>query len=172
MLKPTRILVPTDFSEASQDALNYACALAAGFDADVHVIHVITDPEVGRWSVDTGSLPREYERKERAAEERLERLLKACNGAKDRVTFTVDSGSAPDQILKHADSLAADLIVMGSRGLGALQQAIMGSVAEKVVRYAHCPVLVVRRPRGVAAPTRPVETFETAAVPHQVGEQR
>lgn len=143
MAKPTSVLVPIDFSPTSEGVLAYASLLAGGFDAKLHVLHVLTDPETHGWTA-----PRVYDQMEKDARERLVELIRneaGEPGTRAEIGFAVGVPFA--EILRYAETHAINLIVMGSHGLTSLREKIMvGSVAEKVVRRAHCPVVVVRHP--------------------------
>jgi nucleotide-binding universal stress UspA family protein len=146
MKKPTKILVPLDFSATSEGIVNYARILADGFNASVHVLHVITDPKTHGWAVEVGSLPRIYQQMEEDARARLTALLGAEAGPAE---IAISTGVPFAEILRYAEAHGIDLIVMGSHGQGGmLEQIMVGSVAEKVVRRAQCPVVIVRRPAG------------------------
>jgi nucleotide-binding universal stress UspA family protein len=147
----TRILVPTDFSAQSDAALATAKDLATRFGASLHLIHVLEDPyAVATYSADAlGYLPpgiRELWQHE--AEKHFDDLVTPAERAQFPVTTTVlFSGSAAREIVEHAQANAIDLIVMGTHGRGGFAHLLLGSVAERVVRTATCPVLTVR---GVA----------------------
>jgi nucleotide-binding universal stress UspA family protein len=140
----TRILVPTDFSADADAAFKYAQGLARKFDAHVHLLHVVEDPlAAGVWSseVYTAEIAGLQVNLVRDAEERLRRSVPDDAGA---VSTEVRTGHAARQIIETARDTHADLIVMGTRGRTGVAHVIMGSVAERVVRLAPCPVLTLR----------------------------
>lgn len=140
MLLPRTILVPTDFSENAARALDYAVALAAKLDAKVHVLNAVTPLIVGSSVYADSVLPSVLE----GNREALEKLVA---DRKDKASFgapILEIGDARDVIDKAATSIAADLIVMGTRGRRGVSRMLLGSVAESVVRTAPCPVLLVR----------------------------
>lgn len=139
---PTCILVPTDFSESARAALDYAKELAAVVGAELHLVHVMDDP-VLRWNLPDAMAPFPVLRDtvEQEAKAGLARLLKEGN----RVTLQTWWGSPSSGILDYAEQHEVDLIVMGTHGRGVIGHALLGSVAERVVRHAKCPTLVVRR---------------------------
>jgi nucleotide-binding universal stress UspA family protein len=140
----TRILVPTDFSVDANAALTYALELARKFDAPVHLLHVVEDPlAAGMWSSEiyTAEIAGLQVNLKRDAEERLRRSVPDDAGT---VSTEVRTGSAATQIIQAARETNADLIVMGTRGRTGVAHVIMGSVAERVVRLAPCPVLTLR----------------------------
>jgi nucleotide-binding universal stress UspA family protein len=144
MIAITKILVPTDFSETSEAALQYGRVLADRFGASLHVLHVIQDPFTMPWAAEglpvaLGELLEEWQR---AAWKRLNELVP---DAKEKgATLCTRIGSPFQEILTHAEEEQIDLVVMGTHGRGAVTHALMGSVAEKMVRKAPCPVLTVR----------------------------
>ena len=144
MNKPKEILVPTDFSEASNHALAYAQLLGAPFDATIHVLHVVPDPHAEAWSIEaTGmNLGGLLETWKTDAERRLGEL-KVTDMPH---TCSTKIGQPYKQIITYVEENKIDLIVMGTHGRGAIEHMLLGSVAEKVVRSARCPVLTVRRP--------------------------
>jgi len=145
MNPPKNILVPVDFSETSKNALDYAQNVAKALGASVHVLHVILDPHSQAWSVEVPemNLSRLTESWQTQAQKRLDELTVDAPG--ERVVTT---GHAFSEIIRYAESHGIDLIVMGTRGLGAVEHMLLGSVAEKVVRKAPCPVLTVRLSAG------------------------
>jgi nucleotide-binding universal stress UspA family protein len=156
MIAIRKILVPTDFGPASDAALEYGRALARTFDASLHVLHITEDlmfrmaDAYGYAMFPAGA----QEDLERAALRQTEALL----GEDDRrelnalaVVFT--SVSPATAITDYARVHDIDLIVMGTHGRGAVSHFLMGSVAERVVRTAPCPVLTVRESqKGLVRP--------------------
>jgi universal stress protein A len=136
------ILVATDFSDASNLALEYARVLAARFGAGLRVLHVVQTP------IPLGSemyVPEVMTVAERAVDEAQQQLavtLAGLDGAD--VIGQVLVGMAPRKIVEYAADHDVDLIVMGTHGRGAIAHLLMGSVAERVVRTAPCPVFTVR----------------------------
>jgi nucleotide-binding universal stress UspA family protein len=155
----TRILVPTDFSAPSDAALVTAKDLAARLGASLHLVHVLEDPyAVAAYSADAlGYLPPGIKESwQREADKHLNALLTPAERTAFKATTTVlFSGSAAREIVEHAQNNDIDLIVMGTHGRGGLAHLLLGSVAERVVRLAPCPVLTMRgtaTARAVAAP--------------------
>ena len=142
-----RILWPTDFSELAKDALPHAMALAADSGAELVVLHVFTPPPPYSMPEIAGDLWAELQEKQRAAmEEELRRLAEQIKGPNIRTRTVLAEGVPFDQILQAAERLQCDLIVIATHGHTGLAHAIIGSVAENVVRRAPCPVLTVRPP--------------------------
>ena len=142
-----RILWPTDFSELAKGALPHAVALAAEAGAELVVLHVFTPPPPYSMPEIAGDLWAELMQKQRAAaEEELHRLAEQVKGPKIQTRTVLAEGTPFDQILQAAERLQCDLIVIATHGHTGLAHAIIGSVAENVVRRAPCPVLTVRPP--------------------------
>ncbi len=151
-----RILVPTDFSDCSRDALDYALSLADRLGAEVHLIHVFERPvyfEVGvSHSLQLGHNVNEWIRDLKAeATKQLDALAAEVRGRRPGTQASVREGTAVEEILKAAKESSADMIVLGTHGRTGLPHVVLGSVAERVVRMAPCPVLTVRPTSG----TRP-----------------
>jgi nucleotide-binding universal stress UspA family protein len=147
MIAIKNILVATDFGEAADSAVDYGRELAGRFDATLHVLHVVEDVATA-FAVETYSaiVPAMQEEIETEARRRLHELIVDSDGSGPRTTSAIRTGSAAFAIVDYAREHGIDLIVMGTHGRGALAHAIMGSVAERVVRVAPCPVLTVRHP--------------------------
>ena len=142
-----RILVPTDFSPPCEAALATAGVLAAQFGAEIHLVHVLEDPNTtaAHASDVYGYVPpgmRESWRKEVQAQ--LDALLNLPGKPQFRVMTHVMFGSPARAIVDYARDNAMNLIVMGTHGRSGFAHLLLGSVAERVVRTAGCPVLTVR----------------------------
>ena len=138
-----RILVPVDFSETSERALDVACDLARAVDGRVELLHVCpVDPRVYPfgWIVTEG-VERDIQA---AAEKALEEWRQRAADRGVDTTATVLLGIASETISSVAHDHEADLIVMGTRGRTGLEHVVLGSVAERTLRLAPCPVLTVR----------------------------
>jgi nucleotide-binding universal stress UspA family protein len=142
------ILLPTDFGETARVALKYAQALATTFNASIHLLHVLEDPLIYPAAHEGYfSLQPDYRQvMEQETYQRLETLLPEGERAGVHAKCVVRWGSPFVEIVRYAKSENMDMIVMGSHGLGPIAHMLMGSVAEKVVRKAPCPVLTVRHP--------------------------
>jgi nucleotide-binding universal stress UspA family protein len=149
MIELKQIMVPTDFSEPSSCAVKYGRALAERFGAALHYVHVLEDFVALSWSSDTyvTSLPRLREEVEADALSRLGQLLKEPEGAQLSAKVALLTGNPFVEIVRYARDQNIDLIVIGTHGRGPIAHMLLGSVAEKVVRKAHCPVLTVRHPQ-------------------------
>jgi nucleotide-binding universal stress UspA family protein len=148
MIDLKNILVATDFSDASNAALNYGRALARHFDAGLHVVHVVQNLQAQAFGDGyIAALPELQADLEEAARRGLAALLIDNDEKPLRTTSAVvRSGMPAAAIVEYANTHGIDIIVMGTHGGGALAHLLMGSVAERVVRTAPCPVLTVRHP--------------------------
>lgn len=144
-LRYRRILWPTDFSGLAREALPHAVELAVEAGAELVLLHVVTPPVTYAGPEVAGPVWADLLAKSRAAaREELRRIAAGLKGAKVRVHTVLAEGVAFDQILRVARRLRCDLIVLATHGRTGLAHVLMGSVAEKVVRSASCPVLTVR----------------------------
>jgi nucleotide-binding universal stress UspA family protein len=149
MIAIKNILVATDFGEAADSALSYGRELAVRFSATLHVLNVIENFYVTTFGAETYSafVPELQHELENAARKRLDETLIDSDGSGPQTRPAVmTSGSPAYAIVDYAREYDIALIVMGTHGRGALAQLMMGSVAERVVRIAPCPVLTVRHP--------------------------
>jgi nucleotide-binding universal stress UspA family protein len=145
MIELSRILCPVDFSEFSRHALDHAAVLARWYAAEITVVHVCSTPVAvpavpygGPVLVEPVALT-----VERRAELRreLEQFVRPVAASGIPLSLQVVEGSSVDEIVAGAES--ADLIVMGTHGRSGFERLLLGSVAEKVLRKAPCPVLTV-----------------------------
>ena len=143
----THILVPTDFSPASDAALACAKQMANTFNARLSLLHVVTDPKAtGFWTPEV-YVPVSREMQERflrEAKQRVENALSADERERFRARIETRIGVAAEGIEDFAREQKVDLIVMGTHGRRGLAHLLLGSVAEHVVRSAPCPVLTTR----------------------------
>jgi len=142
------ILVPTDFSGLSCEAFSWATLLAKVFKAKIVIVHVISGRDAEEMTAQPGN-PWEsvLEREDQTMIESFQRCLQSDIYRAVAVQTLVKVGSADEKIVEAAQEKAANLIVMATHGRTGLYHALMGSVAEKVVRQAPCPVLTIR-PKG------------------------
>jgi nucleotide-binding universal stress UspA family protein len=146
MLAIKTILVPTDFSEASETAVKYAKALAEAFGSSIHVVHVLEDLLAHAWAAEVyvASMPSLREEIEKEATARLGAMATDEERQRLNVTTALVAGNPFLEIIRYARAHGVDLIVIGTHGRGPIAHMLLGSVAEKVVRKAPCPVLTVR----------------------------
>jgi nucleotide-binding universal stress UspA family protein len=156
-IKIKTILVPLDFSRASMDALKYATALAKKFAAEIHLVHV-TAPDEAAEVAGASHILRQTGEALEFAREKLAQTHEKRLASFWPENSHVRSGQPYRQICDLAREIEADLIVLATRGHTGLKRVLLGSTAERVVRFATCPVLVVRRPaalhiRNILVPT-------------------
>jgi nucleotide-binding universal stress UspA family protein len=140
MLQFHNVLCPIDFSETSGRGLTYATALARWYDAHLEVLHVVPafDQHLQSADVPGGlSLSRDQVSSE------IERVIAAAGGTGLKSRALAQEGQAHEVIACRARALPADLLVMGTHGRSGFNRALLGSVAEKVLRQVSCPVLTV-----------------------------
>ena len=164
------ILVATDFSPASTAALTYGRELASNFGAQLIVAHVagnlLTRPYAGGDGISFVD-PGLQLALEAGAHDQLEAVISAEDRKERRARGIVLASNAPaTAIVEYAESEGVDLMVLGTHGRGAVAHLLVGSVAERVVRTASCPVLTVRHPERefvVAEPRAPGRRHERVA---------
>jgi universal stress protein A len=150
----SRILVPLDFSEPSDAALDYARELAAKFGSSLLLIHVVEGAVVtGPFGAEVFvyESPGVHAALVEAAERELALRIRPADRARFNARSEVVTGITAKSIVAYANACEADLIVMGTHGRSGLAHLLMGSVAEHVLRAAPCPVLTVRQARVRAA---------------------
>jgi nucleotide-binding universal stress UspA family protein len=143
----TRILVPTDFSAPSDDALDLARVLQLRFGASIHLLHVLEEEQTaGPFGAEVfvTEAPEVRTARLRDARERLSHRVSAADRASGRVTSEVLVGAVASTIVNYAGDNGFDLIVMGTHGRTGLAHLLVGSVAERVIRGAACPVVTTR----------------------------
>ena len=146
-IKIERIVCAVDFSDSSDYAQRYAVGLAEVFDADLRLVHVIELPFLPTYSlagVPDLSLP--VEQVEESARLRMQEAVDTCRPDHADTEGEVRLGSAFVEVITYAREIDADLIVVGTHGRTSLTHMLIGSVAEKIVRKAPCPVLSVKHP--------------------------
>jgi nucleotide-binding universal stress UspA family protein len=142
-----RILFPTDFSEYAEDAWPYATRFAADFAAELHLLHVVSPPPPFVCTEGMMYDPKDMEENRVAdAEAALRPLVGTAKDLGLTARWHVGTGVPFHEILEYARRHDVDLIVMATHGRTGLAHALLGSVTEKVVRQAPCPVLTVRHP--------------------------
>ena len=148
MLPIKKICCPTDFSEPSQEALKVACEMAAHFAAELILVHVVTPIPVIPIHDDPTSfnLPLYEKEMEESAAKALKKMQqeKVSEGIRSRTM--VLQGDAATQIVNLADEENMDMIIIATHGFTGWRKFMFGSVTEKVIRYANCPVLSIRVP--------------------------
>lgn len=136
-----RVLVPTDGSVGTAHVALQAIDLARQYGATLHVLHVIDDPGLvsGEGAVD------ECRERGEQAVRRVEQIARVHDAD---ATTELREGDPAETILAYADEIGADLIVAGTHGRSGVRRRVIGSVAERLVRHADCPVMTVRLPES------------------------
>jgi nucleotide-binding universal stress UspA family protein len=143
VLPVQKVVVPVDFSEASLHAVDVALQFAAGPEGVyvIYVLPIVTDYEAAIIWANVADDARQQQG-ERALREKLP-------GPKyDKVHMMVRVGDAGHEVADYAQEISADLIIVPSHGRRGISHLLIGSVAERIVRLANCPVLVLKQPRG------------------------
>jgi nucleotide-binding universal stress UspA family protein len=146
---PTTILLATDGSREAELALTTAVDLANSTNSELHVVTVA--PGYPNYDI---RVPEVADQLRKQAEYILEAQLRKVEQVGGEVAekhLRISERHRADQITRVAEEIDAGLIVMGSRGLGGVRRALMGSVSDAVVRHAHCPVMIVRPEEELAA---------------------
>jgi nucleotide-binding universal stress UspA family protein len=145
---PTKILLATDGSEEAELAATTAADLAKGTGSKLHVVVIFPESayvhpyyEVRLPKIAEQLQQQDREENQKVLDEQVKRLQQT---EVDIAEAHLRTGEPDREIVALAEELGAGLIVMGSRGLGGVRRALMGSVSDSVVRHAHCPVVVVR----------------------------
>ena len=144
---PTTVLLATDGSKDAELATTTALDLANSTSSELHIVlvkeeaHAYVDASGFPYLTDA-ELDHELEQQARMRLDEEVQKIRSAGGAVPQAHLRV--GAAAAEIVDLAEDIGAGLIVMGSRGLGGIRRALMGSVSDSVVRHAQCPVLVVR----------------------------
>lgn len=148
-----KIVVPIDFSPASRQALLAAKELAALYGSQLHLLHVVETPIYPQYYEPLYPAAQEYAFPQLAVsvEEGLARFERETAGPETKCHFQVLEGNAPETIADYAHRSGAYLIVIATHGLRGLERFLLGSVTEKVVRLAECPVLTLKAAPETAA---------------------
>ncbi len=145
MLPITDILVPTDFSEHAQQALEYAKELARRLGARLHIIHVV-EPIIypAEWGYSQMGLTELEHELTRMAQQEIDKLVDAIRAEGIPVRGEVLHGRASEQIVRYAQEHNIGLISIGTHGRSGLEHFLFGSTTERVLRKSPCPILAIR----------------------------
>lgn len=148
MFKIKNILLPTDLSNTSLSAGEYAMELASKYDAQIHLLHVLekTPPILAIRSLDLSQekiLKSFEEEGKKLLENVVKKLAKKRPDEAIKMLPVLRKGIDYDEIVKYSKEQKIDVIVIATHGRTGLLHTLLGSVAEKVIRYAKCPVLVI-----------------------------
>ncbi|MFO7822063.1 MAG: universal stress protein [Lentisphaeria bacterium] len=146
-IKIKKILCPVDFSAYSKHAVEYAIAFAKQYDAEIKLIHAVESPSTAFGYADLEiPEPELVDEFREQAEKQLIELTEALQERQTRVSQLLVFGKPFTEIIEEAANWPADMIILGTHGRSGLEHLLIGSVAEKIVRKANCPVLTVRHP--------------------------
>jgi nucleotide-binding universal stress UspA family protein len=146
---PTKILLATDGSADAELARTTAVDMATSTDSELHVVTVA--PGYPSYEVRVPEIVEQLRKQaQNILDEQVEKIERD-GGKVAQKHLRIAERHRAQQIVRVAEEIRAGLIVMGSRGLGGVRRALMGSVSDSVVRHAHCPVLVVRHEKERAA---------------------
>jgi nucleotide-binding universal stress UspA family protein len=141
-MKFSKIMVAIDGSDTSIDALNYAISISKEYNADLCAVYVV-HTDIDLFGPHASS---EYTIKmKKEGQEYLDKAkLKAEEKNMEITTEIISSTNISAGIAKYAEEKNFDLIVVGTRGLSGLKRILLGSVASKIIAYAHCPVMIIK----------------------------
>jgi nucleotide-binding universal stress UspA family protein len=140
-----RLLVPVDFSEPSEHAWRVAQGLARALGAEIVLLHVVVEaPLYGEGPFSGDRVRGVYESARAWGEQKLEEWADAARAEGVQARTVLGAGTPHREILAAAAREGADLVVIGTHGRGGVERALVGSVADRVIRLAPCPVLAVR----------------------------
>ena len=146
MARIRRIVHPTDFSPASGPAFKKAVEVAKDSNATLVILHVLPIlPVVGDAFIPPATIDEMIRGQRAQGEKSMDRLVARARAAGVKTTGVVlDNGAVPDAIVRFTKRQRADMVVMGTHGHGFLARALLGSVAQRVVSKAPCPVMLIR----------------------------
>ena len=147
MFEPKKILVPTDFSKYSDRAVQEAVDIASKYNANVVLLHVIDD-NIRQCAADyclSNEVVKQFEDESmKASKDKLQKSVKVAESKKVDISLEIKRGVPSEVILDEQLKKAIDLIVIASHGKTGILRHLIGSVTDKVIRAAKCPVLVIR----------------------------
>lgn len=150
MIKLEHLLVATDFSACSKEAIGYAIDLSKKTKGRMTLLHIFESPFLYPAETSLGSYPEVYQWLQDFKQEEIKNLDALSDEIRKEglpVETIFKEGSPSIEIIRTAKEVGADLIVMGTHGRKGLSHVVMGSVAERVAREAPCPVFIVREKR-------------------------
>jgi nucleotide-binding universal stress UspA family protein len=164
-----RILCPVDFSEGSRHSLEHAIVFAKWYAAEITVFHVYSAPQpLVPVATVPGNVPLLPALQPDEVTEEVRRFCQPLTPPDVGLAFAVNEGSPAKEIVRHADEISADLLIMSTHGRGGFERLILGSVTEKVLRTTLRPVLTVPPPVGTPSPGP--ATYKTILCPLELSE--
>ncbi len=147
MIKMDKILLTTDFSEQSKAAVPFAIDIAKRYGAELHIIHVFDEAALDPLYLTYGGVAEEYFKKvQEGFDSEVDKFLSDYDTGEITLVPVLANGNPFVEIVRYAKNNGVDMIVIGTHGHTGLSHMLLGSIAEKVIRKAHCPVLSVRHP--------------------------
>ena len=143
MLQFRKIIVPVDLNKNTNKLVNYALYIAAQFDAEVILLHTVEFIVMGEMALGNPTYDDYNTSRKEAATKALNTIIEENAGKRVKCSSRVLMGDTVDEILACASDVQCDLIIMGSHGKRGLEKILLGSVAERVLKNAHCPVLIM-----------------------------
>jgi len=143
MLRFQKIIVPVDLDKNTNKLVNYALYIAAQFDAEVIFLHTVEFIVMGEMALGNPTYDDYNTSRKDAATKALKTIIEENAGKGLKLSSRVLMGDTVDEILACASDIHCDLIIMGSHGKRGLEKILLGSVAERVLKNAHCPVLIM-----------------------------
>ena len=164
MIKIEKVLVATDFGEAADAALHYGREFARTFGAQLHVLNIVENAAMFLGPEAVGlDFARVQADIEAGAQQALARVVTAEDREQLQAVTAIRAGGATAfEIVAYAKQAGIDVIIVGTHGRGPMGHLMMGSVAEKVVRMAPCPVLTVRHPEHEFVIPDALQVLETS----------
>jgi len=138
-----KIVVPVDLDKNTPKIVDYALFIAQQFDAEVTLLHAVEFIVLGEMALGNPNYDDYNTSRKDEARESLEKIIQNSLGKWKKVKSKVLMGDILDEILHYAKEEQCDLIIMGSHGKRGLEKILLGSVAERVLKNAHCPVLIM-----------------------------
>lgn len=151
MTLPKTILVPTDFGAGSDHAITYAADLAKALGAEIIIMHAWELPTMGLTDGAMGATSELVNQVQHSAQIGVDKAMQLAASLNVPARAFLKQGPSGPSIVECADEVGADMIVMGTKGRTGVTRALLGSVAEKVVRTAHQPVLTIHDPEVAEA---------------------
>jgi nucleotide-binding universal stress UspA family protein len=147
-----KILHPTDFSECASEAQAVAADLARKLAAELVLVQVMVEaPLYSEGFISRRQVQTVYDAQRKWAEETLEARAEQLRQSGIKTSWRVQAGAPHEEIVRTAEEEHAEMIVMGTHGRSGLNRMVLGSVAERVIRLARCPVLTVRQSKSGGA---------------------
>lgn len=143
MLNIRKITVPVDLNKNTQKLVDYALFIAKQFEAEVTLLHTVEFVVLGEMALGNPTYDDYNTKRKEEADKALERIVTESADKWKSCTSKVLMGDTVDEILLYTKDVNCDLIIMGSHGKRGLEKILLGSVAERVLKKAHCPVLIM-----------------------------